>query len=61
LKEYNLQAFSNVENKVVKWYAIIAILALILGAFIGTVGFWIIFVIDCIGFACLTITAVNLS
>jgi hypothetical protein len=59
LKEYNLQAFSNVEKKVVKWYAIIAIADLILGAFIGDVGFWIIFVLDCIGFIGLTASGIR--
>jgi hypothetical protein len=59
LKKYNSQMFNSTGMKLFKWYAIIAILAFILDVLVGSVGFWIIFILDCIGFVCLMISNIK--
>lgn len=59
LKQYNQNALNVVEGKAFKWYVVVVVLAIILGALTATIGFWVLFVIDCVVFLWFTISGVR--
>ena len=59
LKQYNQNTLNTVEGKAFKWFVVVMVLAIILGALTATVGFWILFVIDCIVFLWFTVSGVR--
>lgn len=59
LRQYNQSALNAVMKRALKWYVIVLILAIILGTFTATIGFWILFVLDCIAYLAFIIASVR--